>query len=110
MFKVNQRNNSGFRIAFDNGFIASVQWGPGTYSSNQGSDYGGNSLESKTAEVAIMDEEGRFYDQDGRVAVLVNQVIGYRTPEEVASFIYNVSQLRRRHAEETEEDVEDGGA
>lgn len=109
MFSINQRNNSGFRIAFDNGFVASVQWGPGTYSSNHASDHGKTSVESKTAEVAIMDAEGRFYDQDGRVAVLSEQVIGYRTPEEVASFIYNVSQLRRGHAEKTEEDVEDGG-
>jgi hypothetical protein len=110
MFSINQRNNSGFRVAFDNGFIASVQWGSGTYSSNRGSDYDKTPVESQTAEVAIMDAEGKFYDRDGRVAGLADQVIGYMTPEEVASFIYNVSQLRREHAEETEENVEDGGA
>ena len=67
-------------------------------------------LAARGAEVAIMDAEGKFYDRDGRVAGLADQVIGYMTPEEVASFIYNVSQLRRGHAEETEENVEDGGA
>jgi len=69
--------NCGFQIVFENKFTLSVQFGPLSYCSNRDSDLTFDKVskiqrekpdqESKDAEIAILDQEGKFlqlaYDQ-----------------------------------------------
>lgn len=83
-FKVNERTGSGFSIKFDNGYMVSVQWGPGCYGTNQNASYSSQNLGAMSAEVAIL--------QDSKI---IDEPYSYCTPEEVATVIYNVSQRER---------------
>jgi hypothetical protein len=95
-FMVNERNASGFFINFDNGYSVSVQWGPGCYCSNNDAPYTSKNLGSMTAEVAVL------YDSK-----IVGDVMPYRTSEQVATTIYNVSQRRRPYEGEDRKEFEE---
>jgi hypothetical protein len=87
--------NKGFQITFENGWTASVQWGDGNYCSNRylfGHNYkrlGEPVPPSTTAEVAAWDTKGRYY----RGKDWSESIKGYCSPEEVAGFLYLVSNL-----------------
>jgi hypothetical protein len=77
---VNDAHLNGFYITFKNGYTVSVQFGRYNYS-DQGN----------TAEIAAFDRDGNWYAPWKRDTQ--DDVKGYATPEEVADFIYEVSQL-----------------
>ena len=88
----------GFRITFDNGLTASVQWGAGNYCDNHFPDdcdfSCSKDASSTTAEVAVI-RGGEFLDacdflpencsSDGTVA-------GWLSPEQVVYFLNRVSE------------------
>lgn len=83
---------SGFQITFENGWTVSVQFGPGTYSSNHDAVNDSDRWEMRekkwdahTAEVAAWDKNGDWYDFDG------DNVAGYKTPEQVIAFLVMVA-------------------
>lgn len=84
MFKVNDNGGTGFHIVFGNGWTASVQWGRGTLSENR---FGTSRTESADAEVAAWDKDGNWYSFGD------DNVRGWCTPEEVASFLQMVSSF-----------------
>ncbi len=76
----------GFQIAFPNGWLVSVQFGPGTYSDHYDAEISSKSSErcgrdgSSTAEVwCLNDDAGKSWPED--------DPIGYQTPEQVAAII-----------------------
>jgi len=87
----------GFHLTFDNGWTASVQFGPYNYCSNY--DRPGSlaasaalleakaDIESETAEIAAWDAEGNWYEFDG------DTVDGYKSPAEVLAFLTMVAAL-----------------
>jgi hypothetical protein len=83
--------NKGFNMTFENGWTASVQWGRGNYCSNNSiiGDYGKPVPASATAEIAAWDKDGNwFVGKDWS-----DSVKGYCSPEEVAGFLYLISNL-----------------
>jgi hypothetical protein len=82
--------NKGFHMTFDNGWTASVQWGGGNYCSNRNLEqFGGPVPASNTAEVAAWHTDGRRYRGKG----WSDDLKGWCSPEEVAAFLYVVSNL-----------------
>jgi hypothetical protein len=68
MFKIT--NGKGVNIKFDNGYAISIQWGPFNYCENYVSSTGATEVEagergSVTAEIAIFDPDGEFYQPEG---------------------------------------------
>ncbi len=84
MFKTNTMTNAGFQMTFANGWTVSVQWGLGTYSDNRYSDFRAHA-ESKTAEIAAWDIDGKWHDFGD------DTVKGWCTPDEVATFIHFIA-------------------
>jgi len=81
----------GFWIHLSNGYIISVQWGGGTYSDNHNSfDYRNISMESKTAEVAVMNPAGDFVQTPFEPN---DDVIGWQTMEQVSKIVEWASKL-----------------
>ncbi len=72
------KNDRGFQLAFKNGYVISVQWGVGSYADRKQSE-----AYSSTAEIAV------FRQTDGEWVRLAahDDVLGYRSPEEVARYI-----------------------
>ena len=70
--------HNGFQMKFENGWTISVQFGRGNY----------NDKDNSTAEIAIWDGEGNWYDfpDDGQ------QVKGWVNADEVADWIHRVSK------------------
>ncbi len=68
---------SGFSMTFENGNTISIQFGFGNYCDNRNE----SNSESKDAEVAIWNNEGKWYQFEG------NQVKGCCTPDEVAKWV-----------------------
>jgi hypothetical protein len=84
--------NKGFHMSFENGWTASVQWGDGNYCSNRNLNavsFGGPVPASATAEIAAWDNKGNWY----RGKDWSDSVKGWCSPEEVAGFLYLVSNL-----------------
>ena len=87
-------NNKGFAMTFANGWTISVQWGIGNYCSagRISDDYRApravDSWTSDTAEIAVWDSKGDFY-QCGES----DDVLGYLTTDEVAQWIEKVSKF-----------------
>jgi hypothetical protein len=75
MFKVNDNSGTGFHIVFGNGWTASVQWGSYNYADGQ------------TAEIAAWDKDGNWHSFGH------DQVKGWCSPEEVATFLQMVSSF-----------------
>ena len=91
-------NNKGFRMKFDNGFSISVQWGSMNYCErrNYSDDYKSemkeNFIESRDAEIAVIDSEGGMLGIDEH-----DSVIGWCSAEEVAKYIAIVSSAETRN-------------
>jgi hypothetical protein len=94
-------NNKGFRITFENGLTASVQWGCGNYCDNHfnyelGFD-GKTSAQSNNAEVAVFDEHDDFMNIDQFVPEEVRSddvVAGWLTPDQIADFLMAVKNYQ----------------
>lgn len=87
MFKTNTMTYAGFQMTFANGWTVSVQWGLGTYSDNRYSDFRARA-ESKTAEIAAWDADGKWHTFVGDYE---DTVKGWCKPDEVAEFIHFIS-------------------
>lgn len=87
--------SSGFQIKFKNGYTVSVQFGPGNYCENYDMDWDipmtATFLESKDAEVAIINKNGELMSID---AWGEDQVAGYYTPKMVLNLLQFVEKLR----------------
>ncbi len=88
MFRIT--DNKGFQITLDNGYMVSVQFGPGNYSSN----YSLNMLKNMdkpmtalTAETALIDPEGRFVEYKG------DDVQGHQTVNDVLELLNYAGKL-----------------
>jgi len=83
MFKV--INSRGFQMTFKNGFTISVQFGVGNYCERGRLSFEDevkeDRVESKNAEIAIWDNEGKWFDFGH------DQVKGYCDTDEVAGWI-----------------------
>ena len=83
----------GFQMKFANGWTISVQWGPWNYCDNKDikSSFGKRPklnerrYECKNAEIAVIKPDGEFYQFEN------DSVVGWRTPDQVASLIAFVS-------------------
>lgn len=76
--------NQGFRLSFPNGVMASVQFGPGTYSEHHSSHMNPqmvNSWDSRSAEVAAW-----WADSPQRPAI-TNEVMGEAGPTQVRGYL-----------------------
>lgn len=89
----------GFHITFENGLLASVQWGAGNYCDNHFPEKTfnlfNNDAESDTAEVAVFDKHGEFMDIGNFVpddASSDGMIAGYLTPEQVVDFLVKVKE------------------
>lgn len=88
MFRIT--DNKGFQITLDNGYMVSVQFGPGNY----GSNYSLNMLENMdkpqtalTAETALIDPEGNFVQYKG------DSVQGHQTVNDVLELLAYANSL-----------------
>ena len=105
MFNLHTQSHcNGFTMTFENGYTVSVRWGWGNYCDNRNKrpvTYGASNCmpplsstefyECKTAEVAVWNRDGTFLTPDGKLG---GDVLSYRTPEEVASFLSEVASWK----------------
>ena len=87
----------GFRMAFDNGYQVSVQWGYGNYCEKRFSGkYGDEKKEdfysSSTAEIAVMDKDGEFCRIED-IGFVYDDVQGNMTTKEVLAILNFVEAL-----------------
>lgn len=87
----------GFHMTFPNGLTVSVQWGAGNYCDNRfpkDMDFTfSKDAESDTAEVAVIDQDGKFIDPQQFFCYDINSdgnVAGYFTPTQVVELLENV--------------------
>jgi len=73
-------NFEGFTMTFANNLTISVQYGKGNYCTKNGNN------ESISAEIAIWNENRKWYTFDDN-----DTVLGHQTPDEVAEWIRKVS-------------------
>jgi hypothetical protein len=88
MFRIN--DNKGFQIKLDNGYMVSVQFGPGNYGSNYNLsmlENMGKPMTALTAETALIDPEGRFVEYKG------DDVQGHQTVNDVLELLNYASKL-----------------
>jgi hypothetical protein len=88
--------NSGFHITFENGWTASVQFGPGTYSEHYETSRDVVARDSrvwtsKTAEISAWDKNHQFYAFES--SPYHEDVKGDVTPDEVAIFLNTIRNL-----------------
>ena len=88
-------SNKGFAITFDNGWTASMQWGPGNYCDNRYKDELGfipkEPVTSTNAEIAAWDSKDvwhRFESDD---------VKGYCKPAEVLEFLNMIANKEKQN-------------
>lgn len=84
-------HGTGFQVQFVNGYIVSVQFGPGTYSSHHETSF--NSIkhephESASAEIAVINPSHKFVTKECARAIYQDEtwsddVLGYRSPEDL---------------------------
>jgi hypothetical protein len=88
MFRIT--DNKGFQITLDNGYMVSVQFGPGNYSSNYSLNMLANMDKPQTAltaETALIAPEGNF------VAYKGDDVQGHQTANDVLELLNYASKL-----------------
>jgi len=87
MFRIT--DNKGFQIKLDNGYMVSVQFGPGNYGSNYslGFEEMGRPMIAASAETALIDPEGNF------VAYKGDDVQGHQTANDVLELLNYASKL-----------------
>ena len=87
--------NKGFQITFENGWTISVQFGKGNYCERRSFDENAwqpeaiGIVQSANAECAVWDADGNWLDMDE-----CDQVVGWQTPDEVATLIARVAAFR----------------
>lgn len=69
---------SGIQMTFSNGNTISIQFGFGNYCDNKHE----SKPESETAEIAIWNEEGKWYDFES------DQVLGYCNTDQISHWIH----------------------
>lgn len=80
--------NKGFKITFSKGLSISVQWGGGNYCQRRNTlsslhdELKTPFIRSNSAEIAIWDSEGKWYNFNGN-----QPIVGWCQPEEVAYYI-----------------------
>ncbi len=82
--------NKGYHVTFANGWTVSVQWGYGNYCENRSMDRyntGQPVAPSSTAEIAAWKGKTWHYFANNE------KVDGWKTPEEVAAFMVEVSKF-----------------
>lgn len=89
MFK--STSNKGFQLTFENGLTISVQFGTGNYCHRNriapvGEEMKQDIIESETAEIAIWDKTGQWYNFGS------DEVKGWASPDEVAEWIHLVKE------------------
>lgn len=102
MKKLRITQNKGFGITFENGLMASVQWGLGNYCDNhfnKNLDFKGTTpAESNNAEVAVIDSKtGDFVDIDEFLPEGCggdDVVAGWLTPEQIVDFLVKVKNYK----------------
>ncbi len=88
MFRIT--DNKGFQITLDNGYMVSVQFGPGNYGSNYNLsmiDNMNKPMTALTAETALIDPEGHF------VVYKEDEVQGHQTVSDVLELLNYASKL-----------------
>jgi hypothetical protein len=84
-------DGKGFHIKFANGFLMSVQWGPGNYCDNYGMDCmamkEAGETGSTNAEIAVFDNHEEWYLIDGQ------EVTGHLSPDDVLALMVKVAAL-----------------
>lgn len=87
------QDRPGFSIRFENGWTISVQWHCFAYCDRKSSSLSPitdtNPADSATAEIAIWNEEGDWYDFGS------DTVLGYCTPDEVADWIIKTKSFAK---------------
>ena len=75
---------AGFTMVFSNGNTISIQFGWGNYSTNRDESVS----ETTTAEVAIWNDKGNWYEFPDTPDSIKDSVKGYCTTDEVAQWIH----------------------
>lgn len=88
-------SNKGFRMAFKNGLILSVQWGVGCYCSRSrelpfGQERDHEIWSSDTAEIAVIGRDGKFVTEEF-FHDAGDKIVGYLTTDEVAELVSRVA-------------------
>lgn len=93
-------DNKGFRMTFENGLTASVQWGAGNYCDNRNNIdllFSKESAQSNTAEVAVFGVDDEFID----ISLFITDsncsddvVAGYLTPNQIVDFLAAVKNYK----------------
>lgn len=97
-------DNKGFQLTFENGWMVSVQFGPGNYGDNRAKRFTGDSLypgDSELAEVGVFRKE---LNPDGKTAWWKGEIAdsldfdgsgiaAYQNANQVAKIIETVSKL-----------------
>ena len=83
--------NKGFRMAFENGFAISVQWGPENYCDRKNEEDFDKPMkerfwESKSAEIAVFNKEGEF------IGIADDAVVGCDPPTERLIYSFELAQ------------------
>lgn len=102
-------DNKGFQLTFENGWIVSVQFGPGNYGDNRAKRFTGDSLygdspypgDSELAEVGVfrkdLNPDGKTVWWKGEIANSLDfdgsGIAGYQNANQVARIIETVSKL-----------------
>ena len=84
MFEITR--GSGFHITYANGWTASVQWGPGTYSGNHGLSILADECPPSSTAECLAWREDVDYPADG-------EPLGYQGPGAVVAFLAEVALL-----------------
>jgi len=87
MFRIN--DNKGFQIKLENGYMVSVQFGPGNYGSNYslGFEEMGRPMIAASAETALIAPDGSF------VTYKDDDVQGHQTANDVLELLNYASKL-----------------
>jgi len=99
MSKFRSTYRPGFTMTFENGWTISVQWHTGAYCDRRSLEHAiddfndrpegrGQAAESTTAEIAIWDKEGNWYNFGS------DEVLGYQTADQVAKWIEVTKSLK----------------
>ena len=83
MSKFRSSTRPGFSMTFENGWTISVQWHLGAYCDRKSLSIepDNNPAESTTAEIAIWDTQGKWYNFGS------DEVLGYQTADQVAKWM-----------------------
>lgn len=86
----------GFHILFENGWTASVQWGPGNYCDNKDNRKLLNGEERECGAMGCGNAEIAAWPKDGSMIELKdgNTVLGWQTPAQVLAFLNDIASRK----------------